>query len=170
MRRSMTLRLLAVLLLAACRDGVGPIPDAPGLLGPPFLRAEVNGQVWEPGTAPGQLSLFFGTHRMAITADRLLPSPRTYERLQLELETPIPPEPGSYVLNNGPTAFATLTTYASGQITAAFTTTARHTGTLVIAQVSPPDSLIAGAFAFESLSFDGRSSRQVRGTFRLRFP
>jgi hypothetical protein len=170
MRRGITRGLLAVLLVTACRDSLGPIPDASELLGAPFLRAEVDGQVWEPGTAPGQLSLFFGTHRIAITADRPLVSPATVERLELELETPIPPQPGSYVLNNGPAAFATLETYASGQITAAFTTTARYTGTLLIAEVSSPDSLITGAFSFEAVSFDGRASRQVRGTFRLHFP
>ena len=163
------LALLAALWLPACGDSLGPIPTAPSLDGPPFLTAEVNGRRWEPGTGPGQLSLFFGTHRIAITADRPLATASMVERLQLELETPIPPQPGSYVLDNGPVAFATMTTYDFGQITAWFTTNAQHQGTLVIAEVSPADSLLTGAFRFEAVNLDG-TVRQVRGSFRLRFP
>lgn len=170
MRDTTVFTFMAALLLTACGDGFGLMPDAPPLLGPPFLTAEVNGQPWEPGTAPGQLSLFFGTHRLAITAERPLADPSMVERLSLELETSIPPQPGTYVLNNGPAAFATLTTYTLGQITAAFTTTAQRTGALVIAEVSSTDSLMTGAFRFEAVSFDGRGVRQVRGRFRLHFP
>jgi hypothetical protein len=107
---------------------------------------------------------------MAITADRPLAEPATVQRLELELETAIPPAPGSYALDGGLDAFATLTTYTFGQITAGFTTTAQHTGTLVIAEVSSADSLMTGAFRFEAVSFDGRALRQIRGAFRLRFP
>jgi hypothetical protein len=167
--RSALVVSLAAVLLTVCGDGFGPIPDAPPLMGSPFLSAEINGQVWAPGTDPGQLGLFFGTHRIAITADHPVENPATVERLQLELETSIPPEPGSYVLDSGP-AFATLTTYASGQATALFTTTAHHTGTLMIAEVSSTDRLVTGAFRFEAVSFDGLTLRQVRGAFRLRFP
>jgi len=170
MRDLTVFTFVAVLLLTACGDGLGPMPDAPPLLGPAFLAAEVDGQAWNPGTAPGQLSLFFGTHRLAITADRPLADPSTVERLALELETPVPPQPGTYVLNNGPAAFATITTYTLGQITAFFTTTAQRTGALMIAEVSPTDSLMSGAFRFEAVTLDGRTVRHVRGTFRLHFP
>ena len=162
--------LLTVLSLAGCSEAFGPLPAAPPLLGPPFLTAEVNGELWEPGTAPGQLTLFSGTHRIAITADRPLTQTASVERLKFELETPVPPQPGSYLLDMGPKAFATMTTFNNGQSTAAFTTTAQHRGTLVIAEVSSLDSLITGAFRFEAVSFDGRTVRQVRGAFRLRFP
>ena len=168
MHWSTTLAFLSA--LSGCTDRFGPIPDAPSLQGPPFLTAEVNGRPWEPGTAPGQLTLFFGTHRLAITADRALAEASGVERLQLELETPIPPQPGSYVLDNGLDAFATMTTYTDGQVTGAVTTTAQHGGTLVMAEVSRADDLLTGAFRFEAVSFDGRVLRQVRGAFRLRFP
>ncbi len=168
--RRMVFTLLTAASLTECREGFGPIPDAPPLQGPPFLTAEVNGQLWEPGTAPGQLALFFGTHRIAITADRPLAEASNVERLELELETVVPPQPGSYVLDAGPNAFATMTLSTYGQMTAMFTTTAQHTGTLVIAEVSSLDKLVTGAFRFEAISFDGRTVRQVRGAFRLRFP
>lgn len=149
--------------LAGCED------QGPGIDGDHFLSARIDGsRPWLVGPCRGQvIAVPAANNHLVVVASLSLDQGATEEILQLDFPTEEPLRPWNYPLGAGITdGHATFTLWFRGQVTEFYGTSAIRRGLVQVTATEPSDGVLAGAFSFEAVAADGRSTRHFRGEFR----
>ena len=157
------LQLLALGLAAACSD-----PSGPGLNGPPFFNATVNGSLWSPEISQG----YCVDADLDIYANRSA-SPSTGSEV-LVVSLGDLPRLGSFNLGDsasGRSAIFVVFPLSTGS-KKTYSTRSQDPGQIKITGLDLTDSLVAGTFQFRATDITNPTDqRTIAGEFRLRlFP
>lgn len=161
MRRSLRHALIVFCLAAACdTSSMGP-----GTKGPPFFKALIDSQIWEPEVVLAYCS----EAALGLSAHRAALPPGFAEGILIKLDRPT--RLGSYVLGDSSTgrSGSFVRSALPAGPTVWYTTAADHRGRADITGLDLQDSVLAGTFAFEAVAAtDPADIRHINGSFRAK--